>query len=71
MSKRPPLGTIGKLVLAGKHKLARQLLDRKQRERNRRGLLSLVAGCLPNYRATNGVAVIVETGILTYHPWRL
>ena len=42
MSKRPPLGTTGKLVLAGKRSRARQLLERKQRERDRRDLLSLV-----------------------------
>ena len=35
MSKRPPLGTTGKLVLAGKRNRVRQLLDRKQRERDR------------------------------------
>ena len=34
MSKRPPLGTTGKLALAGKRNRARQLLDHKQRERN-------------------------------------
>ena len=69
--KRPPLGTSGKLVLIGKRKLARQLLDREQRERNCRGRLSLVAGRRLNYRATNGVAVVVETGVPTYRPWRL
>ena len=42
MSKRPPLGTTGKLALAGKRNRARQLLDREQRERNCRDLLSLV-----------------------------
>ncbi len=42
MSKRPPLGTTGKLALAGKCSRARQLLDRKQRECDRRDLLSLV-----------------------------
>ena len=42
MSKRPPLGTTGKLALAGKCSRARQLLDREQRERNHRDLLSLV-----------------------------
>jgi hypothetical protein len=42
MSKRPPLGTTGKLALAGKRNHARQLLDCKQRERDRRDLLSLV-----------------------------
>ena len=42
MLKRPPLGTTGKLALAGKHNRACQLLDRKQCERNRRDLLSLV-----------------------------
>ncbi len=42
MSKRPPLGTTGKLAFAGKRNRARQLLDRKQRERDRRDLLSLV-----------------------------
>ena len=42
MSKRPPLGTTGKLALAGKHNRACQLLDREQCERNRRDLLSLV-----------------------------
>ena len=61
MSKRPPLGTSGKLALAGKRKLARQLLDLEQRERDRRGLLSLVAGRRPDYRATDRVAVAVET----------
>jgi len=70
MSKRPPLGTSGKLALAGKRKLVRQLLDREQRERNRRGLLSLVAGHRPDYQANNGVAVVVETGVPTYRPWR-
>ena len=35
MSKRPPLGTTGKLALAGKRNCVRQLLDRKQRERDR------------------------------------
>ncbi len=42
MSKRPPLGTTGKLALAGKRNRVRQLLDCEQRERNRRDLLSLV-----------------------------
>jgi hypothetical protein len=42
MLKRPPLGTTGKLELAGKPNRAHQLLDREQRERNRRDLLSLV-----------------------------
>ncbi len=42
MSKRPPLGTTGKLALAGKRNRARQLLDREQHERDRRDLLSLV-----------------------------
>ncbi len=71
MSKRPPLGTSGKLALASKRNLARQLLDCEQRERDCRGLLSLVAGCRPDYRATDGVAVVVETGVPTYRPWRL
>jgi len=35
MSKRPPLGKLG---LAGKRSRERQLLDREQRERNRRDL---------------------------------
>ena len=39
MSKRPPLGTTGKLALAGKRNRARQLLDREQREHDRRDLL--------------------------------
>ena len=39
MSKRPPLG---KLALAGKRNHERQLLDREQRECDRRDLLSLV-----------------------------
>ena len=68
MSKRPTLGTSGKLALAGKRKLARQLLDREQRECDRRGLLSLVAGRRPDYRATDGVTVVVETGVPTYRP---
>jgi hypothetical protein len=42
MSKRPPLGTTGKLALAGKRSCVRQLLEREQRERDRRDLLSLV-----------------------------
>ena len=43
MSKRLPLGTTDKLALAGgKRSCARQLLDRKQRERDRRDMLSLV-----------------------------
>jgi hypothetical protein len=42
MSKRLPLGTTGKLALAGKRSRARQLLEREQRERDRRDLLSLV-----------------------------
>jgi hypothetical protein len=42
MSKRPPLGTTGKLALAGKRSRVRQLLDREQREHDRRDLLSLV-----------------------------
>jgi hypothetical protein len=43
MSKRQPLGTTGKLALAaGKRSRARQLLDREQRKRDRRDLLSLV-----------------------------
>jgi hypothetical protein len=42
MSKRPPLCTPGKLALAGKRNRACQLLDREQRERDRRDLLSLV-----------------------------
>ena len=71
MSKRLPLGTSGKLALTGKRKLAHQLLDLKQRERDCRGLLSLVAGCRPDYRATDGVTVVVETGVPTYRPWRL
>ena len=40
MSKRPPLG---------KRSRERQLLDREQRERNRRDLLSLVAGRRPDF----------------------
>jgi hypothetical protein len=71
MSKRPPLGTSGKPALAGKRKLARQLLDHEQRECDHRGLLSLVAGRRPDHRATDGVALVVETGVTTYHPWRL
>ncbi len=39
VSKRPPLGKLG---LAGKRIRERQLLDREQRERDRRDLLSLV-----------------------------
>ena len=70
MSKRPPLGTTGKLALAGKRNHARQLLDRKQRERDRRDLLSLVAGRRHDYQATDSVAVVVETGVPTYRPWR-
>ena len=42
MSKRPPLCTTGKIALAGKRNRERQLLDREQRERDRRDLLSLV-----------------------------
>jgi hypothetical protein len=42
MSKRLPANTTGKLVLAGKHKQARQILDREQWECNRRNLLTLV-----------------------------
>ena len=42
MSKRPPANTTGKLALAGKHKQAHQILDREQRECNRRDLLTLV-----------------------------
>jgi len=42
MSKRPPLGTTGKLALAGKRNRPRQLLDCEQCERDRRDLLSLV-----------------------------
>ena len=42
MSKRPPLGTTGKVALAGKRNRARQLLDPEQHERDRRDLLSLV-----------------------------
>ena len=42
MSKRPPLGNTGKLALAGNRNRARQLLDREQRERDLRDLLSLV-----------------------------
>ncbi len=38
MSKRPPLCTTGKIALAGKRNCERQLLDRKQRERDRRDL---------------------------------
>ncbi len=41
MSMRLPLGTTGKLALAGKRNRACQLLDRKQRERDHRDLLSL------------------------------
>ena len=71
MSKRPPLGPTGKLALAGKRSRERQLLDREQRERDRRDLLSLAAGRRPGYRATtDGVAVIVETGVPSYRPWR-
>ncbi len=71
MLNRPPLGTSGKLALAGKRKLARQLLDHEQRERDCRGLLYLVDGHRPDYRATNGVAIVVETGVPTYRPCRL
>jgi hypothetical protein len=70
MSKRPPLGTSGKLVLPGKRKLACQLFDREQREHDHRDLLSLVAGRHHDYQATDGVAVVVETGVPTYRPWR-
>jgi hypothetical protein len=42
MSKRPPLGTTGKLALAGKRNRTRQLLDREQRQCDRRDLLSLI-----------------------------
>jgi len=43
MSKRPSLGTTGKLALApGKCSHAHQLLDSEQRERDHRDLLSLV-----------------------------
>ncbi len=42
VSKRPPLGTTGKLALAGKCNRARQLLDCKQRQRDCRDLLSLI-----------------------------
>ncbi len=42
MSKRPPLCTTGKIALAGKRNREHQLLDREQRERDRRDLLSLV-----------------------------
>jgi hypothetical protein len=42
MSKRPPLGTTGKLALAGNHNPARQLLDCEQRQCDRRDLLSLI-----------------------------
>jgi len=42
MSKRPPPNTAGKLALAGKRKQARSVMDREQRERDRRDLLSLV-----------------------------
>jgi hypothetical protein len=42
MSKRPPLGTTGKLALAGKRNRAHQLLDREQRQHDRRDLLSLI-----------------------------
>ena len=63
MSKRQPLGTTGKLALAaGKRSRARQLLDREQRKRDRRDLLSLAAGRRPGYRATIGVTVAFETG---------
>ncbi len=42
LSKRPPVNTntTGKLALAGKRKQVRQILDREQRERDRRDLLS-------------------------------
>jgi len=42
MSKSPPANTTGKLALACKCKQARQILDREQRKRDRRDLLSLV-----------------------------
>ena len=42
MSKRPPLGTTGKIALPSKRSRARQLLDRVQCERDHRDLLSLV-----------------------------
>ena len=42
MSKRPPANTTGKLALACKCKQAHQILDREQRKRDRRDLLSLV-----------------------------
>jgi hypothetical protein len=42
MPKRPPLGTTGKLALVGKRNRARQLLDREQRQHDRRDLLSLI-----------------------------
>ena len=70
MSKRPPLGTSGKLALAGKRKLARYLLDHEKQECDCRGLLSLVDVNRPDYRATNGVAIVVEMGVPTYRPWR-
>ncbi len=42
MSKRPPLGTTGKFVLADKRNRARQLLDCEQPQHDCRDLLSLI-----------------------------
>ena len=42
MSKRAPSNTTITLALAGKHKQASQILDRKQRECNHRDMLSFV-----------------------------
>ena len=51
-------------------KLPRDYFGSSLLERDRRDLLSLAAGRCPDYRATDGVAVVVETGVPTYRPWR-
>jgi hypothetical protein len=51
-------------------KLPRDYFGSSLLERDRRDLLSLAAGRRPDYRATDGVAVVVETGVPMYRPWR-
>ncbi len=58
MSKRPPLCTTGKIALAGKRNPERQLLDRKQRERDCRDLAAW------RRRGGDGSAVVTPSAIV-------
>ncbi len=60
MSKKPPLGKIG---LAGKRIRERQLLDRKQRERDHRDLkkkLSYLTSIVPKVCSTANVFIALN-----------